>query len=122
MEWVAVAAGGAMGSMARYWLSLALAQRLQRPFPAGTFAVNAIGCVVIGAAAGLIAGGRLHVSPALRAFVFAGLLGGFTTFSSFALDTLTLAQAGNYGGAFANVAGQLIAGLGGVWLGFRLAW
>jgi CrcB protein len=121
MMWIAVAIGGALGSVARYGVTVALMTRFQRPFPIGTFAVNAIGCIGIGAVAGAIAAGRIYLSPPMRAFVFSGLFGGFTTFSSFGLDTLTLVQAGYYGNAFWNVAGQLFIGLSGVWAGFCLA-
>ena len=80
-----------------------------------------VGCGVVGALAGRLASGRLLLAPAAQTFVFVGLLGGFTTFSSFGLETLRLVQAGDYTAAFWNVAGQLGLGLGGVWLGFRLA-
>ena len=73
--------------------------------------VNLTGCLVIGALAGLIASQRLTMTPELRAFVFVGLLGGFTTFSSFGLDTFTLAQGGRAGTAAVNVAdSQVVAG------------
>ena len=121
MVWIAVAVGGALGSMARFGLTLALMTRFPRPFPIGTFAVNMIGCVGIGVVAGAIAAGRIALSPPMRAFVFSGLFGGFTTFSSFGLDTIMLAQAGAYASVFWNVAGQITLGLSGVWLGFRLA-
>src|SRR5580704_5223424 len=106
MNWIAVALGGALGSMARHWVNLELAHRLERSVPYATFAVNVVGCVVIGALAGLIAGGRLHLTPAMRTFVFVGVLGGFTTFSSFGLDSFTLGHGGDHMKAFWNVAGQ----------------
>lgn len=120
MVWIAVALGGALGSLARHFVNLEVSHRLERAVPNGTFVVNVVGCLVIGALAGRIASGRLHVAPMLRTFVFVGLLGGFTTFSSFGLDTFTLAHGGDHAGAFWNVAGQLVLGLGGVWLGFYL--
>ena len=70
--------------------------------PYATMTVNLTGCLVIGALAGLIASQRLTMTPELRAFVFVGLLGGFTTFSSFGLDTFTLAQGGRAGTAAVN--------------------
>ena len=82
--------------------------------------MNVTGCVVIGALAGRIAGGRLHLSPPMRTFVFVGVLGGFTTFSSFGLDTFTLGHGGDHAAAVWNVVGQVGLGLGGVWLGFYL--
>jgi CrcB protein len=120
MNWIAVALGGALGSMARHWVNLELAHRLERSVPYATFVVNVVGCVVIGALAGRIAGGRLHLTPAMRAFVFVGVLGGFTTFSSFGLDTFTLGHGGDHAAALWNVVGQVGLGLGGVWLGFYL--
>ena len=73
-----------------------------------------------GALAGRIASGRLHLTPVMRTFIFVGLLGGFTTFSSFGLDTFTLAHGGDHARAAWNVAGQMTLGLSGVWLGFYL--
>jgi CrcB protein len=82
--------------------------------------VNVVGCLVIGVVAGRVASGRLHLSPLMRTFLFVGVLGGFTTFSSFGLDTFTLAHGGNHASAFWNVAGDIVVGLGAVWLGFNL--
>jgi CrcB protein len=120
MLWIAVGVGGALGSLARHWVNLEVARRLEQSVPNATFVVNVIGCLVIGALAGRIAGGRLHLSPELRTFLFVGVLGGFTTFSSFGLDTFTLVQGGNHAAAAWNVLGQLTLGLVAVWLGFRL--
>jgi CrcB protein len=120
MLWLAVGVGGALGSMARHWVNLEVSRRLERAVPNATFIVNVIGCVLIGALAGRIASGRLHLSQTMRTFVFVGVIGGFTTFSSFGLDTFTLAHGGDHARAFWNVAGQLSLGLGGVWLGFYL--
>lgn len=119
MVWIAVGVGGAVGSIARHWVNLALAQRLAS-MPSATFVVNVVGCCVVGALAGRLASGRLILAPAAQTFVFVGLLGGFTTFSSFGLETLRLVRGGDYTHAFWNVAGQIGLGLGGVWLGFRL--
>lgn len=120
MLWIAVGVGGALGSIARHWVNLEVSRRLERAGPNATFIVNVIGCVVIGALAGRIASGRLHLSPTARTFIFVGVIGGFTTFSSFGLDTFTLAHGGDHARAFWNVVGQLSLGLGGVWLGFYL--
>jgi len=121
MLWFAVAVGGALGSMARHWVNLFMTHRFERSVPNATFVVNVVGCLVIGALAGRIADGRLHLTSTMRTFVFVGLLGGFTTFSSFGLDTFTLAHGGDHARAFWNVTGQMALGLGGVWLGFYLA-
>jgi CrcB protein len=121
MTWIAVALGGALGSMARHWVNLEIAHRLERPVPWATFLVNVIGCCVIGALAGCVAGGRLHLTPTMRTFVFVGVLGGFTTFSTFGLDTFTLGHGGEHSAAMWNIVGQVGLGIGGVWLGYNLA-
>src|SRR4051812_4757537 len=120
MTWIAVAIGGALGSLARHWVNTLIGRQLERAIPWATFTVNVIGCVVIGALAGRIASGRIQVTPVVRAFLFVGVLGGFTTFSSFGLDTFTLVHTGDHTLAFWNVVGQVGLGLGAVWLGFNL--
>jgi fluoride exporter len=120
MIWLAVAAGGALGSMARHGVNLVFAHVLERAVPYATMAVNLAGSAVIGLLAALVATGRLHMSPEMRTFVFVGILGGFTTFSSYMLDTFTLGHGGEHTLAFANVAIQTAAGLVAVWIGFRL--
>ena len=84
----AVALGGALGSLARHGVNIAFAHIFGRPVPLATAAVNLAGSAAIGILAGLIASRRLTMTPNMRTFVFVGLLGGFTTFSSFMLDTL----------------------------------
>jgi fluoride exporter len=118
MTWVAVAVGGALGSMARHWVNLELAHRWERSVPYATAAVNLIGSVVIGVLAGAVATHRLVLSPHLRTFLFVGVLGGFTTFSSFMLDTFTLGHGGEHAMASANVAAQNVFGLVLVWAGY----
>jgi CrcB protein len=120
MSWAAVAIGGALGSMARYGVHVWVEARVNRPAPFATAIVNVIGCVVIGALAGLIASGRIQASETMRVFVFVGLLGGFTTFSSFGLDTFALARDGAFSTACWNVAGQVGLGLLAVAGGFRI--
>ena len=117
----AVAVGGAVGSMARHGVSIAVAYLLGRPAPYATAAVNLIGSAAVGMLAGLIASGRLTIALTMRAFVFVGLLGGFTTFSSLMLDTLTLTHAREGSLAFSNVLGQTAMGLIAVYAGYYLA-
>jgi CrcB protein len=119
MIWLAVAFGGALGSMARHGVNLFFAHTLERAVPYATATVNLIGSAVIGLLAALIATGRLHLSTQARTFVFVGILGGFTTFSSFMLDTLTLSHGSDRGLAIANVAVQTLFGLAAVWGGYR---
>ena len=120
MIWIAVATGGALGSMARHGINQIFAHAVERAVPYATGAVNLAGSFAIGLLAGLIATGRLHMSTELRTFVFVGIIGGFTTFSSFMLDTFTLGHGGEHGIAFANVAVQTGCGLLAVWIGFRI--
>jgi|SRR2546427_11036892 len=120
MVWIAVMVGGALGSAARHFVNLEVAHRLERSTPYATLIVNVMGCAVIGALAGRIASGRLHLSPTMRTFLFVGVLGGFTTFSTFGLDTFTLGHGGDHTAAFWNIVGQVGLGLGGVWLGYYL--
>jgi CrcB protein len=94
---------------------------LARPVPYATASVNLLGSIVIGVLAGLLAAGRISMSLETRAFVFVGILGGFTTFSSFMLDTFTLARGHDVSAAFWNVGAQLALGLLAIWGGYRAA-
>jgi len=120
MIWLAVAAGGALGSMARHGVNILFAHALPRAVPYATAMVNLVGSVVIGLLAALVASGRLQMSAEARTFVFVGILGGFTTFSSFMLDTLTLGHGGEQALACWNVTLQTTAGLALVWVGYRV--
>ena len=116
-----VGLGGALGAMSRHLLGgWVLHHTAQGRFPAGTFVVNVLGCLVIGALAGL-AERHAMFSPSMRVFLFTGVLGGFTTFSAFGLETLYLLRRGETGVAAAYVAGSVLLGLAAVWIGFRLA-
>jgi fluoride exporter len=119
MTWMAVAIGGALGSAARHGVNVLMGRLVHRPVPYATAAVNLLGCLAIGTLAGLLASNRLQMSQTLRAFVFVGVLGGFTTFSSFGLDTFTLGREGSASLAFWNVAAQVGLGLLAVAAGFR---
>lgn len=89
MMWLAVALGGALGSVGRHALNQLILQRqIAGSFPLGIFLINVLGSAAIGLVAGAIASGRLSMSDDARTFVMVGLLGGFTTFSAFSLDTL----------------------------------
>lgn len=112
-----VALGGAVGSVARYKLSgLVLHHTIDWRFPAGTFTVNVLGCLVAGVLAGLAEKHDL-LSPEARLLLFTGLLGGFTTFSAFGLETMHLLKRGDLAVAAANVALSVVAGLAALWLG-----
>jgi CrcB protein len=119
MTWIAAALGGTLGTLARHAVNIAVA-RSMTPAPYATAIVNILGSAIIGALAGSISSGRLLMPAPLRTFVFVGLLGGFTTFSSFMLDTLSLAEGGSTSAAFANVAGQTVLGLAVTFAAYRL--
>jgi len=121
MVWLAVAVGGAAGSLARHGVNVVFSRAFDRAVPFATATVNLVGASVIGMLAGLIASGRLRMSLEARTFVFVGVLGGFKTFSSYVLDTLTLAQGGEPALAASNVAVQTSLGLAAVWAGYKLA-
>lgn len=114
--WVAL--GGALGSVSRFWLSMAVAERLEEVFPWGTLTVNVLGSFIIGFTAVLTGpDGRLYVPADARLFVIAGFCGGFTTFSTFSLQTLTLLRDGDMTRAGLNIAVSVAACLLSVWLG-----
>ncbi|NLO80648.1 MAG: fluoride efflux transporter CrcB [Xanthomonadaceae bacterium] len=118
-----VGLGGFLGAIARYSLSsLALYWAGEGRFPFGTFTVNVLGCLL----AGLLAGAAERyavVSPEVRLLLFTGLLGGFTTFSAFGLEVMSLMRRGETGMAALYVGGSVVLGIAAVWLGLRLiAW
>jgi CrcB protein len=113
-----IAAGGAIGTVLRYRVGLWFAGLVGEAMPWGTIVINITGSFVIGLFAALLEGGRLQVAPEVRSFVLVGLCGGFTTFSSFSLQTLTLVQTGHPGRALANVLVSVALCLVAVWLGF----
>ncbi len=122
MAYLLVALGGALGSVARYACAGAAARWLGVAFPYGTLFVNVTGSYVIGVLGTLaLTGGSVFATTNARGFLIVGILGGFTTFSSFSLETLNLARAGNVAGAATNIALSLVLCLGAVWLGYATA-
>ena len=109
-----IAVGGALGAVARYGVATWLTTSATRPtLPWGTIAVNLVGCLLIGALAGW-ADTRGTLTESGRLFLMVGILGGFTTFSAFGLESLTLFRSGSVGLALLNVALQVVGGLIGV--------
>ena len=114
--------GGALGTGARFWASGMVAERFGEVFPLGTLLVNISGSFVIGFFAGLTdPGGPYLVGPRIRQFVMIGICGGYTTFSSFSLQTLELAREGDWLRAGLNSVLSLACCLLAVWLGRGLA-
>jgi CrcB protein len=118
--WVGV--GGALGSIARYWMALAVLALTGPAFPWGTILINILGSFVI-AFFGTLTGvsGALNVHSDVRAFVMVGICGGFTTFSSFSLQTLDLAREGRLLYALANITASVVLCLAAVTIGYTVA-
>jgi len=117
-QMLVVGLGGFVGSAARYGTS-GLVHKMfpMSAFPLGTLVVNLLGCLVIGFLGGLLEV-RQVMGPSQRLFLLMGVLGGFTTFSTFAYETLGLLHAAEMGQAMLNVAGNVILGLTAAWLGY----
>lgn len=116
-EIIAVLVGGAIGSLLRFLSSRAINEFMPKNYPWGIWVVNILGCFVMGIFAGLILHKYIN-SVFIRTLLTIGLLGGFTTFSSFSLDTLVLAQNNQIGLALVYVFSTLLLTLGAVSLGF----
>jgi CrcB protein len=122
MLYFLVGLGGALGSMARFWLSGVIATRIGETFPWGTLVINVAGSFVIGFFSTLTGpDGRVFATSETRQFVMIGLCGGFTTFSAFSLQTLSLAREGQWLQAGGNIAGSVVTCLVAVWLGHLAA-
>ena len=115
--WVAL--GGAIGSAARYLLDGAVYRFVPATFPYGTFVVNVTGCLAFGLLLGLVEQ-RLADGTLARTFVLIGMLGGFTTFSSFTFETLQLLRDGEWLLGTVNATGQVFGGLLALWAGMTL--
>jgi CrcB protein len=125
MQYLVIGLGGALGSMLRFGLGSLIDSNIQKggsAFSWGTIIVNITGCFVIGFIWTISATeGRILLSSYTRSFILIGILGGYTTFSSFGLQTLLLVQAGQRWEAAANVLLSVVLCLVGVWLGAMLA-
>lgn len=118
--WIGI--GSALGGMARFWLSGVSARLFGEALPWGTLLVNVTGGLIIGFFATFSgSGGRLVVDPAVRLFVIVGLCGGYTTFSAFSLQTLTLLQEGQWGLAGLYIGASVVLCVLAVWLGHVFA-
>lgn len=117
---LAVAAGGALGSVGRYLTAGAIGQALGTAWPWGTLAVNVIGGFAIGLLAGLMAL-RWSVTSELRGFLITGILGGFTTFSAFSIEVMTMVERQDWGPAAGYVVASVLLSLGAAGGGLALA-
>jgi fluoride exporter len=113
---LAVAVAGAVGALARYGVDGWVAQRAPGAFPWGTFVINVTGSLLLGLLFTLFSE-RVSVDPWVRTGLMVGLLGAYTTFSTFSLETYRLIESGAIGLACANAVGSLAAGLGAVYIG-----
>ena len=114
--WIAL--GGAIGSVMRFWLAELVGRLVESPFPWATVITNITGSFVIGFYATLTGPeGRLLATPVARQFVMVGICGGYTTFSAFSLQTLSLPQDGDWLRAGANIGVSVVLCLAAVWLG-----
>jgi CrcB protein len=121
LTWLAVGGGGALGSMARFWLTGAVAAITGPRFPYGTLLINILGSFVIGAVAGLtLTPARMGMHPDVRIFLMVGICGGFTTFSAFSLQMLELLQTGELVPALLYAVGSVLLCLLFVWCGWWL--
>jgi len=117
-----IALGGALGSVARFFLSGVVANQFGATFPWGTLVINVTGSFAIGFFYTLTEpGGRVYANSDARQFFMTGICGGYTTFSSFSLQTLNLARDGEWFQAGANTVGSVVACLVAVWLGHLCA-
>jgi fluoride exporter len=119
--WLAVAIGGALGSLGRFWLAAAMTALTGPRFPWGTLLINVLGSFIIGlVAAWTMVPERVPMHPDLRIFFMVGVCGGFTTFSAFSLQTLELLQSGSVWPAGGYALGSVVFCLAAVWGGWLL--
>ncbi len=119
-EWLAIAAGGAVGASLRWWLAGTVQRLSGGAFPWGTFAVNALGSFALGFLFVWLLE-RSSAGELARLFITVGMLGAFTTFSTYSLESVRLLQSGAFLLAFGNVLGQVAVCLPLTWLGVQLA-
>jgi CrcB protein len=115
-----IAAGGALGSVARYWVGAGIGSRMGTRFPYGTFVINLTACIIIGFSLTYL-GRRLELSPAWRYFIPVGFIGAYSTFSTYEWETLSTLRAGAFALAALYALGSLVLGLVATWLGTVLA-
>ncbi len=119
-KYLLIAAGGALGSIARYWVGSMIGSRMGTRFPYGTFVINITACVIIGFSLTYL-GKRVELSPAWRFLIPIGFVGAYSTFSTYEWETLSNLRAGAFALAALYAVGSLILGLAATWFGVLLA-
>jgi CrcB protein len=119
-KYLLIAAGGALGSIARYWVGSTVAGRMGTRFPYGTFVINLTACLIIGFSLTYL-GKRIELSAAWRYLVPVGFIGAYSTFSTYEWETLSTLRAGAFAMAALYALGSLVLGLVATWLGVILA-
>lgn len=115
-----VGLGGGIGAMLRFWLGQIITKQMGAGFPYATLAVNVLGCLAMGLLAGGLVKYMPTAAPEIRAFVGIGLLGGFTTFSAFSFETVTLMERGHIAQATLYVGASVVGCMLAVWLGMLM--
>jgi CrcB protein len=119
-KYLLIAFGGALGSVARYWVGTAVANRMGTKFPYGTFVINITACVIIGFSLTVLAK-RADLNPAWRFLVPVGFIGAYSTFSTYEWETLSTIRTGAFLLAALYAVSSLILGLAAVWAGSVVA-
>ena len=119
-KYILIAIGGALGSMARYWVGSTIANRVGTKFPYGTFVINITACVVIGFSLSFLAK-RADLNPAWRFLVPVGFIGAYSTFSTYEWETLSTIRSGAFLLSALYAVGSLVLGLAVVWGGSLIA-
>jgi CrcB protein len=119
-KYLLIAAGGALGSIARYWVGSTVGSRMGTRFPYGTFVINLTACIIIGFSLTYL-GKRVELNPAWRFFVPIGFIGAYSTFSTYEWETLSLIRGGTFPAAAVYAFGSLVLGLAATWCGIMAA-
>lgn len=119
-KYLLIALGGALGSIARYWVGSTIGSRMGSRFPYGTFVINMTACIIIGFSVTWLSK-RVELSPAWRYLIPVGFIGAYSTFSTFEWETLFTLRSGAFAIAALYAIGSLVLGLAAVWCGALLA-
>jgi fluoride exporter len=119
-KYLLIAAGGALGSIARYWVGSTIGGRMGTRFPLGTFVINMTACIILGFSLTYL-GKRTGLDPAWRFLIAVGFIGAYSTFSTYEWETLSTLRSGAFLLAALYAAGSLILGLAATWAGALLA-